>query len=690
MLGSTAVAIVYGPAIDTPFVFDDQDSVINNLSIQQLWPLVGNAEHPGPLRSPKNIPTSGRPMVGLSLALNYYFGGLTPRGYHLVSLLLHVLNATLLSSLVRRTLQLDYFAGRFDGAAGALSLAVALLWALHPLQSEAVIYVTQRTELLVTFFYLATLCSSVRYWTASSQGGRLTWLIAATLACLAGMASKENMVSAPLVVLLYQRAFISGSLRQALRDSWPLYVGLALGWLLLVYLNLDGPRSESAGFRPATPAYIWWFTQTKVLLMYLKLAIWPWPLVIHYHVPYLTFLEALPWLVPVASLILGTLYLLWRNRPAGFLLTAALLVLSPTLIVPIVTESAAERRMYLPLAALVTLFVVGGYWLLQRAFEPANLPARRLAVVILVTVALLLVPCGLVIARRIPAYHTELALWQDALLYQPGDPTVQSGLADALVRAGRTEEALPHYLAALELKPNAPQFVHNNFGVLLLLLNRTQDAIDHIQESLQLAPNYADAHSNLGHALTISGHPEQALEPLNRAVQLNPRLAHAHHNLAEALAALGRQQEAIDEFRRALELKPDYAEAHDGVGLALFLKGDKSRAVEHLREAVRLQSNLAKPQYHLGMVLLDAGKPAEAQKLLEKWKSLGGPEPAREVTAVYLYLGVKDYDRMFEWLEKAVDHRWFWANYLKVRPIFDPVRSDPRYYALLRKMRLPD
>ena len=140
--------------------------------------------------------------------------------------------------IVRRTLCLPYFNGRFDTLSGWLSLAIALLWALHPLQTEAVIYTTQRTELMVAFFYLTTLYCSLRYWATSElRSQRLVYLSLAVLACLAGMASKEVMVSAPLIVFLFDRTFIAGSAANALRRSWPLYVGLCSTWLLLLALE---------------------------------------------------------------------------------------------------------------------------------------------------------------------------------------------------------------------------------------------------------------------------------------------------------------------------------------------------------------------------------------------------------------------------------------------------------------------
>src|SRR4029079_11515134 len=207
---------------------------------------------------------------------------------------------------------------------------------------------------------------------------RAAWLTLAVLACLAGMASKEVMVSAPLMVLLFDRTFISGSFAGAVRRSWPLYAGLAATWIALALLMLNAPHGQTAGFGLRIPAYVWWLTQSKVFLMYLKLAVWPWPLLVYYELPQLeTFAASWMYVLPVLALGIATLVLLWRNHPLGYLLTWVFGILSPTSLVPIVTEVAAERRMYLPLAAIVVLAVVGGGMLAARVHESLRGPAKK-------------------------------------------------------------------------------------------------------------------------------------------------------------------------------------------------------------------------------------------------------------------------------------------------------------------------
>src|SRR4051794_12654918 len=214
-----SIGVVYARSLNIPFLLDDTETVNANNSIRSLWPLIGTEERPGPLNPARDLPTAGRPLVNYSFALNYHFGGLNVVGYHAVNLVFHFLSALLLFAIVRRVLRLPYFVGQFDSVAGWLAFGAALLWSVHPLLTDAVAYVTQRTELMMAWFYLATLYCSIRYWEsltrsmenlgerASDQGARsshqLLWLVLAVLACLGGMLSKEVMVSAPIVVLLF-------------------------------------------------------------------------------------------------------------------------------------------------------------------------------------------------------------------------------------------------------------------------------------------------------------------------------------------------------------------------------------------------------------------------------------------------------------------------------------------------------
>jgi protein O-mannosyl-transferase len=663
-----ALLIVYGRAWNSPFVFDDSLSILQNPSLVRLWPLMSDQQHPGPLNPPKDLPTSGRPLVNLTFALNYHFGGLDPLGYRLFNLIVHFLSAIFVALIVKRILTLDFFAERFSFTSGQLAFFSALLWAVHPLNTETVVYVTQRTELMVGFFYLATIYASLQYWTVSNPKQRYLWWTVAFLTCLAGMASKEIMVSAPLMVLLLERTFLTGSFRQAMRRSWPLYIGLAVGWLLLLLLNYDRPRAASAGFNLAISPLFYWYSQAKILWMYFKLVIWPWPLSIHYQLPYLeTFGQAWPWLLATAALAIGTLALVWLRYATGFVGTWVLLILSPTLIVPIVTEVAAERRMYLPLAAIMALVIAGGYWLAQKALTYSSAVRVRTAatskpaLAITAAVAIALASAwSLIDVRRLAAYHDTITLWQDTLEYQPNDSMAYDELGVALLKADRPAEAIKPLQEALRLDPSLvhcrynlgnamvslgridegikqfqealrsePNYVdaHLNLACALAAVGRTPEAMEQFQQTLQLNPKNAKAHSNLGSALWKQGNREQAINEMQTAVQLNPNDVAAHRNLGISLGNVGRLQEAIEQFQQTLSLEPNDAATRTKLALALKQVGYLTEAVEQLNESIRLQPNFADAWFQLATVYAETNRTdqalAAANKALDLAQSQG-------------------------------------------------------------------
>ncbi len=599
-----AVGFVYGGAIHAPFVFDDQSSITQNRSIVRLRPLLGEGENPGPLTPEMNQVTSGRPLVNLSYALNYRFGRLDPTGYHIVNLTLHALSATLLFGVVCNALRLSYFGGRYSRVAIPLSFIVALVWALHPLQTDAVEYVSQRTELMVGFFYLATFFASQRYFAATTGRGRGLWLLTAALGCSLGAACKELMVTAPAMILLYERTFIAGSFRRALRDSWPLYVGLFLSWGVILALNINGPRSGTAGFHLALSPFVWWLTQAKVFVIYMKLVVWPWPLVIHYHIPYLgSFWDAWPWLVPVEILGIVVLERLWRRKAIGFLGAWVFVILSPTLVVPILTEVAAERRMYLPLAALVTLAMVLLFEVVDRvrrditadAGERTQLNASKSesskvwSPIVITTVCAVLLACvlGFVSMVRLTAYRENWTLWQDAVAHQPDDPVANYSAGITLMLAGKPHDAIEYFRRTLQLRSkDPPPDSHRYFGTVLAAVGANEEAIAELQQALEEEPDAIAVRSLLGVTLVNAGRHSEAIVQLERILRTKPDSVEDLDHLGVALFNAGRMSEAIGRLEQATRLKPEYLSARVNLAVAYAKAGRMAEAIATAEKAL--------------------------------------------------------------------------------------------------------
>ena len=355
------------------------------------------------------------------------------------------------------------------------------------------------------------------------------WLTLAILSCLAGMASKEVMVSAPLIVLLFERTFIAGSLFNALSRSWRLYAGLAATWLLLLYLNLNAPHRDAAGFSFGVSGPEWWLTQTKVLFIYLRLVIWPNPLLIHYQLPYLTtFSQAWTYVVPLVLIVAATLTLLWKNRPLGFLMTWFFAILSPTFVIPIYTEVAAERRMYLALVVPVVIFVVGGYMLLNAIFSrlkekpgPASSIRSAAMIVVAAAIALTLAYC-FVDVSRLAAYENELSLWISVRDAQPDNLRPIHYMGRYFEKAGNYDAAIDQYrdVIAHDATGRDPAAIHAHYqlGVLLLKTGRAEEALPHFAIAVRALKNSIGLHTNYGFALFMAGHNEQAIDEFRTAL----------------------------------------------------------------------------------------------------------------------------------------------------------------------------
>lgn len=564
----------YLNSLSCPFLFDDTLWVLRNPAIRHLWPLweVLRAD-------------AARPVVMLSLALNYALAGERVVSYHLVNLAIHLLSALILFGLVRRTLLTSTLQARYGRSASWLALAIALLWVVHPLLTQSVTYIIQRAELLAGLFLLLTLYCVVRG--AGTPHAR-AWYAAAVLSCGAGMASKAVMATAPLIMGLYDRALLAGSWRGAWKQRRWLYLGLLGSWGVLAALFASAPTmpEPTAGFALTDVA---WFdyavTQPSVILHYLRLSFWPSPLVFDYDWPIARTLPAMALPGLAVAGLWGVAIWTWRRRPAlAFLWIWVLLILAPTSSVIPVTDLAAEHRMYLPLIGVVALAVFGGHALLARARRVSSRARWGIGCVMVGGLAIVF---AVGTARRNQDYRSEWVMWSDVVRKRPANARAHANLGFALAQTGQHDAAIAHYVEALRLKP-ANAEAHNNIGASLVQAGSIDDAITHYREAIRLAPRYAEAYNNLGVALLREGRAPEAANQFARALALKPRNAGVHYNLGNALATQGRGDEAIAQYADALQLEPRLPDVHNNWGNVLMVEGRVAEALAHYAQALAL------------------------------------------------------------------------------------------------------
>ncbi len=640
----------YRNAFEAPFVLDDADSITENATLHHLWPLWR-------VLSPAagGATVSGRPVFNLSLAVNYAISGDAVWSYHVLNLLIHFLAACVLFGIVRRTLGLPVLRARFGDARLPLAAAAAGAWLAHPLLTESVTYVSQRAESLAGLFCLLTLYGFIRSVESNGRIGAVSWRAASFVACLLGMATKEITAAVPLLVLAYDVTFVCDRAKSGLIEAWRLrrgyYAALASTWILLAELILGSHlRGGTVGASAGLSTLVYLQTQCYAIAVYLKLCVWPHPLVFDYGLKVVRHLADV-WLqaVMILGLLIGTTIGLWRRSAAGFAGAWFFAILGPSSsFVPIGSETMAEHRMYLPLAAVVVLAVTGLY----AAF------GRRSLVIWPVVAGVL----GWMTFVRNETYGSELALWRDTVAKAPHNgrarynlsiiyskqghyaeaaaedeatlrnddgwtaaaqvPPIENKLGYDLASAGRLPEAVAHFEQALRLRPGYGR-AHLNLARALVRLGRYPEAIRQYGEAVRLLPKDAGIEAELGGVWMHESKPEKAIEAYRTAVRLAPAWAPGFNNLAYVCLTVGKGDEAVSAYREAVRLNPRYVAAWVGLGYALIRVGRPEQAIAPCREAAKLQPKFADAQNILGIAFAETGRTTKAVTCFENALRLG-------------------------------------------------------------------
>ena len=625
-----AVCVAYSPALRAPFIFDDITSIVENVSIQRLWP-------PSiPLRPPAGgSAVSGRPVVNYSLAVDYAANALLGieqhpgRGssaqvlsYRITNVLLHLLCGALLFGVIRRTLRSPSLASRWASVGDQVAGFTTAIWLLHPIQSEAVNYVIQRTELLVSACWLATLYASIRAWDATLPRTVVRWRVVAVVACLLGMGSKEVMIGAPIAVILYDRVFRVSSWSDLVRSRQRVWFYALLvatsAWLL--WSIVSGARAGSVGFDVGMPWYRYLYSQAWAIGHYVRLVFWPDPLTIDYGKNPVSGFLPMPGLVFVAGCGAATLWAWTRIERWGWLAFAGawfFLLLAPSSsVVPIISEVAAERRVYLALAAVLLVLVVASASLFRKLAagpEPRRLLAsriRRHGALMATGLCLLLTA---ITFERSRMYADPEALWRQDVTAWPRNARGYSNLGQLLSeQPPRFAEAESLFTRAIKLD-SALTAAWVDRAYVRTKEGRLSDAETDLQHALAIddPANHAVVVERYGRLLLGLGELPRAIPLLERSV--------ASHVTDENLFWLGvgyvedaRPDDAVVALRRCLSLNPNFTLALRYLGRALIEGGHAADAVRYLQAAVVREPGSAVDLSLVSLALAQLGRSQDA------------------------------------------------------------------------------
>ncbi len=610
--GTIALAVLaaYANSFDVPFQFDDERNIVSHGAIRSLTV------------QPEDGPNLHyrRPVGRWTLWLNYTLHRLDVRGYHVFNVAVHVAAALVLFGLIRRTLRLPRFASRYADLTDELALAVALVWALHPLQVQSVTYIIQRFESLMGLFFLLSLYCLVRSVEDTStvasprqrRVSRVLWQLSCIAAAALSLGSKEVGAMIPIVAVLFDRVFLASSWSELLRRRGWVYAGMvpALVWFATCMTPEAGQFAATA--KGVTP---WEYlrSQPGVIVHYLRLAAWPDSLVLDYGWPIAHSWQAiyLPGAVIVA--LLGASFVACWKRPAlGFLAISFFLILAPTSsIVPIV-DLAFEHRMYLALVPLAVLVVLSVNAALQhasiRAFDPRSIRACSMVLLALVTVAL-----ASRTYLRNSDWRDKLILWEKNAAAAPVSYRAWGNLALGYLDRGRTSDALAAAERAVALKPQSATVLGIQ-GTVLLAADRPEESLAAYRQAVEFAPDSPQTQCGLAKCYEKLKRLDEAERHYQLAIAAGDKLADPHDALARLLSERNEDAEAIAHYREACRLAPEDSLFPTNFGTFYARRGRHDLAIAQFSEALRRQPNYAQAQLQLALAQYDRGDlPAASQ-----------------------------------------------------------------------------
>ncbi len=646
LLLALATLAAYWPVAQLDFVnYDDLDYVTSNSHVLDglSWGNVRWAFTSGHA-------SNWHPVTWLSHMLDCQLFGQSAGAHHAVSLTFHIANTLLLFLVLRR----------MTGAHWRSAL-VAALFGLHPLHVESVAWISERKDVLSTFFLLMCLGAYARYveitegerrteragdsapaieerrqktgakrHKAKNQGTRaasspvpaalahsrsrfaplVLYLLAVFLFAL-GLMSKPMLVTLPFLLLLLDwwplRRLQGGPLRSQSKTLVRLVVEkvpfLALSLVSSITTVIVQQRGGSVSTTISVGARV--ANALVAYGRYIGKMLWPAHLCVIY--PHPGHWPAWQVALSAALLLAISIALLWLARRWQFCLVGWLWFLGG--LVPVIglvqvgIQSMADRYMYVPIVGLFIVLVWGITELVPRG--------RRRTPVLAAGAACSLVICACFTSRQVGFWRNSLSLFQHAVEVEPDNYLAYHNIGFYRYGHGEIDEAMESYGKALAINPNYEDSL-NNMGYCLAAQKKYSEAISYYERALRVRPNHAEVHNNLGNALAEIGRPQEAIQHYQLALKANPDHADAHNNLGIALAAQGNLDDAMFQFREAIRLKPKYAGAHSNLGNALAAKHDFQGAIREYEESLRLNADDAQAHNNLGNVLSELRRFDEA------------------------------------------------------------------------------
>jgi len=625
---SLVVMLLYSNTFDVSWHFDDQTNILERKSIH----ITGLG--PGQIGQTffNDRGKVYRPVAGLSLALNYYFGRDRVFGYHLINMIIHAFAAIFLFLLIKNTLNLPSLSQKYGKDSYSIALLAALLWAANPIQTQAVTYVVQRMASMAGMFYVMSMYFYLKGRTSRSHRHRVPWFFVAAISALLAMGSKENAFMLPAGIFLFDLFLVSeGPKETGERDIKGISLIVVLGILLAATYYLVS--REDLSFLTSYQFKVFslkerLLTEPRVILFYLGLIFYPMStrLSIQHDIalskslfdPFTTILSI--------SLITCTFLLAIRYRKKYPLVSFSLAFfflnhLIESTVFPL--ELVFEHRNYIP--SMLLFVPVSASLIRIISYSPYRGAVR---VFIMFFIVCVLIGLGHATYIRNVTWKTKESLWLDATQKAPGLWRPWHNLAQSHSLKNMHETALFEYKKALSKRFDKSTLdkhkTYYNMGVSFQKLGKNKKALNYYNKSIKIYPFLAQAHVNKGVLLSKKGLRDQAVSEFVKAIRIDNTLHNAYSNLGLELLKAGHIKNAISNLETAFKIAPEHTINLLWLGYAYTRQGSLGRAYQMFDRAFRLNPQDPRPLLYIAGIYRQKGLQARAREAMGRFIDQAG------------------------------------------------------------------
>ncbi|MCX5807075.1 MAG: tetratricopeptide repeat protein [Proteobacteria bacterium] len=593
-----AGAIAYSNSFDCSFHFDDER--VLDSSIKTYSTSINEVIRINPTR----------PIGMLTFAINYNIHRFDVRGYHLVNLIIHLINALLVWQLTSITFSTPVMKDApISRNKTIIAFLTGLLFVTHPLATQSVTYISQRFTSLATLFYFLSLILFIRGRLRQGNKGIALFLFGSSLlSAVCGILTKEIVFTLPFAVILYDYCFFKTFPWKLEANDKILFFSFIILVIFIFFLfrhfslKIFDIVPPDHGYSYAISMKEYFLTQFRVILTYIRLFLLPVNQNLDYNYPvsagFFQLKTFFSFLVLLGILSAGVL-LFKRYRLISFGIFWFFLTLSvESSIIPISQDVIFEHRTYLSgFGFFLVLTGVSFYFIREKHLG-----------IVLILILMIAVQYTALTYQRNKIWKDDYTLWGDCIKKSPDKARVNHSFGIALSHIkGNAREAIYYHNKSISLSKNYAE-PYDGRGFAYYMLGQYQRAVEDYNEAIRLKPHMAELYNNRSFSYLALGQYQRAVEDYNKAIRLKPHMVEPYNNRGFVYYILGQYQRAIEDYNKAISLRPDYADYYNNRGNTYAEIGQYQHAFEDFNKAIHLRPDYAGAYYdNRGMTYFKQG-----------------------------------------------------------------------------------